>query len=317
MQSAKTSPHKIPDGTLEAVIKGFMASPRWLQPDGYAKATKANWRCQLELLGKHCGHLSIYIVRPSIIQGFMDGLAGRPGKQAVALAAIRQMEAWAIVRDLLPHPISTGVEIEKSSGGHLPWSDAHVALAEVKARPDLAMAVTLAANTGQRGSDLIRMCWSDIELIDGRPGINVRQKKTGKVLWVPFTAALQTAMAKWERRPGRILTQLSGNPWTRAFLTNSWAIERDTNQALAPLRADALPITARMDGGLVLHGLRGTACVRLRRLGAETMQIADMVGMSAQMVERYCRFSDQRKNAVAAVIHLDRTPVEQRKKDSA
>jgi hypothetical protein len=56
-----------------------------------------------------------------------------------------------------------------------------------------------------------------------------------------------------------------------------------------------------------MHGLRGTACVRLRRSGATIPQIADMVGMSVQMVARYCRFSIQKENAVAAVIHLEKT----------
>jgi hypothetical protein len=57
----------------------------------------------------------------------------------------------------------------------------------------------------------------------------------------------------------------------------------------------------------VLHGLRATACVRLLRAGANTRQIADMVGMSEPIVGRYCRFSVQKENASAAVLHLDRT----------
>jgi hypothetical protein len=63
---------------------------------------------------------------------------------------------------------------------------------------------------------------------------------------------------------------------------------------------------------LVLHGLRGHACVRLKRAGATAMQIADMVGMSVDMVEHYCRFSVQKENAVAAVIQLERTLRERR-----
>jgi hypothetical protein len=39
-----------------------------------------------------------------------------------------------------------------------------------------------------------------------------------------------------------------------------------------------------------------------------------MVGMSVQMVEKYCRLSAQRENAVAAVIKLERT-IGQRKID--
>jgi hypothetical protein len=81
-------------------------------------------------------------------------------------------------------------------------------------------------------------------------------------------------------------------------------IDRDE---LAPLK----------EAGLVLHGLRATAVVRLRRAGATTGQIAGMVGMSEVMVNRYCRFSVQRENALAAVHYLDtRTKPERPKADS-
>ncbi|MET0925675.1 MAG: hypothetical protein ABWY47_21260, partial [Xanthobacteraceae bacterium] len=92
-----------------------------------------------------------------------------------------------------------------------------------------------------------------------------------------------------------------GRPWERTQLSNQWERERDTKAALAPLKA----------AGLVLHGLRATAVVRLRRAGASTGQIADMVGMSEQMVSRYCRFSKQREGALAAVHYLDGTTREQ------
>jgi integrase len=139
------------------------------------------------------------------------------------------------------------------------------------------------------------MRWSDIEVYNGREGINVMQQKTGKQIWVPITRELATAMERWERRPGMILLRPTGIPWTRKALTWAWICERDSNPALKPL------------AGMVLHGLRGTACVRLLRAGANTRQIADMVGMSEPIVGRYCRFSVQRENASAAVLHLDRT----------
>ena len=49
------------------------------------------------------------------------------------------------------------------------------------------------------------------------------------------------------------------------------------------------------------------ACVRLKRLGASTLQISDMVGMSEDTVKRYCRFAVQKDNAMAAVHFLDGT----------
>jgi integrase len=137
--------------------------------------------------------------------------------------------------------------------------------------------------------------WTDLEVYNGLTGINVVQQKTGRQIWVPITQELSAAMAGWQRRPGFILLRPTGIPWTRKALTWAWIVERDSNPALRPL------------AGLVLHGLRATACVRLLRVGANTRQIADMVGMSEEIVGRYCRFSVQRENASAAVLLLDRT----------
>jgi len=270
---------KITEECFAAVICAFLASPRF---HDYSSATQEVWGRELRLAERPdtLGAISVNILRPALVQAFMDGMADRPGKQAAALAALRQVERWAIVRDLLPQPITMGVEVAKSHEGHHPWSDEQVALAEAHARPELARVITLGANIGQRGSDLVKMRWSDLEDYNGRTGINVVQKKTGREIWVPITQALETVMATWERRPGFILLRPTGIPWTRKALTWAWIVERHSNPALAPL------------AGLVLHGLRATACVRLQRAGATTRQIAAMVGMSEQMVGRYCRFSD-------------------------
>jgi integrase len=285
---------KITDGCFAAVIRAFIASPKF---QGYSASTREVWGRELRL-AEHpnaLGALSINVIRPALVQAFMDAMSGLPGKQAASLAALRQLEKWAIVRDLLPYPITTGVEHERSHDGHKPWTDEQVALAEAHARPELARVVTLGANTGQRGSDLVKMRWTDIEAYNGHDGINVTQQKTGRQIWVPITQELAAAMERWERRPGFILLRPTGIPWTRKALTWAWICERDGNPALKPLAS------------LVLHGLRATACVRLLRAGANTRQIADMVGMSEPIVGRYCRFSVQKENASAAVLHLDRT----------
>lgn len=277
-----------------SLVRLYLASPKFT---GYSRGTQAVWGRELAFASRPAclGKLSLQAIRPALVQAYLDGLAGRPGKQAMAYSALKQLEKWAIVRDLLPRPIMTGVETERPQGGHLPWTDEEVELAEQHARPDVARAVTLAACTGQRGSDLIRMCPTDLEVYNGLTGINVTQKKTGRKVWVPITSTLAKAMETWELRPGPYLTRLDGSPWTRTALTHAWYYELEHNAGLKPLA----------DRGLVLHGLRGTACVRLRQSGATIPQIADMVGMSAPMVERYCRFSMQRENATAAVIHLE------------
>jgi site-specific recombinase XerD len=289
---------RITDRCFALVIRDFLASPKWtLDQDrgGYSPATKDVWRRALRVAEDGIGAVSIHDIRPAVVQAMIDQMAGLPGKQTAVLSALRQLEKWALVRDLLPQHITTGIEYERSHDGHKPWSDEQVQLAELHARPELARVITLGANTGQRGSDLVRMRWTDLETYNGREGINVTQQKTGRQLWIPITNELGTAMSTWQRRPGFILLRPTGIPWTRKALTWAWISERDKNPCLTTL------------AGFVLHGLRATACVRLLRAGANTRQIADMVGMSEEIVGRYCRFSVQRENASAAVLHLDRT----------
>lgn len=287
---------RITGGTFAEVIRQFMVSNKFL---ALAKSTQENYGHPLKIaqLPESLGAVLIEDMRPALVQAFLDGLADRPAAQKSAQTAMKSLEKWALVRDLLPHPITTGTEAPGSDGGHVPWNDEQVAHAERYARPHIARAITLAANTGQRGSDLVRMRWTDIEDYEGRQGINVTQMKTGLKLWIPFTNALQAAISTWERRPGFLLLKEDGQPWERHHLSNQWLRERDTKGALRPLK----------EAGLVIHGLRGCAVVRLRRAGATVPQIGDMVGMSMLMVTRYCRYSVQRENALAAVYVLDRT----------
>ncbi len=290
---------RISEEVFASVIRAFLASPKF---QALAPSTQTNYRHLLMLAEEPTGLGCVPVeeMRPALVQAFLDGLAHIPATQLCAQTALKSLERWAIVRDLLPRPITLGTEAPGSDGGYTPWTDDQVTHAEKNAPAPLARVVTLAANTGQRGSDLVKMRWTDLEEVEGRPGINVTQQKTGLKIWVPFTQQLMTAMATWERRPGFILLKKDGLPWTRQELSNQWLRARDTRPALAPLK----------EAGLVLHGLRGTAVVRLRRAGANLPQICDMVGMSAPMVKRYCRYSDQRENALAAVHILDRTAVE-------
>jgi integrase len=284
----------VSDDSFAALIRAFMQSEKFIR---YSEGTRDTWGRELRFAAREdvLGAVSLNAIRPALVQAFLDGLSGRPGKQAVSYSVLKQVEKYALVRDLVPRAFMSGVETERPQGGHLPWTDNDVALAEKHARPDLARAVTLGANTGQRGSDLIRMCPTDVEVYNGVEGINVKQKKTGREVWVPITAPLAAAMKTWERRPGPYLTMLDGSPWTRRQLSHAWDWEKKSNKALEPIDKR----------GLVLHGLRGTACVRLQRAGATTREIANVVGMSEPMVARYCRFSVQKENAVATIIRLN------------
>ena len=153
---------RIVPGSFAFVIRQFIASAGFTSK---ADATRRSWGAVLRLAEEEggLGGCSVQVIRPAIIQGFLDALADTPGKQQIAKTALKRVEAFALLRDLMPYPFMTGTQTVGSDGGHEPWSDNDVKLAEDHARPDLARVVTLAVHTGQRGSDLVRMRWTDIE----------------------------------------------------------------------------------------------------------------------------------------------------------
>lgn len=295
---------RVTENSFYALVRAFKDSPKF---KAFADETRQLWGRELDFAcrPKCLGTVALDVIRPALVQEYLDGWNDKPGKQAAALSALKALEKWAVVRDLLPRSITLGVETGRPQGGHMPWTDEQVALAEKHARPDIARAVTLGANTGQRRSDLIRMGPTDIEIFEGREGIRVVQVKTGREVWVPILSALSVAIETWPYRPGPYLRRPDDKPWGGDELTAAWTYERDHNRELEPL----------MRAGLVLHGLRGHACIRLYRAGATTRQVADMVGMSEGMVARYTKKSVQRENATAAVIHLEKAIDERKRRE--
>lgn len=307
----RPKPHRIAESNFAAVIRDYLASNDFLV--GLEPSSQALYRRILRLAERPdtLGSLSVHVIRPALVQAFLDGLAATPGNQKNARGVLSAVEKWALVRDRLPMPITRGTyTVETEDGGHEPWPDAWIDLALRQARPDLARVIMLGYHTGQRGSDIVHMRFSDIEEHGGHVGIMIKStQKVGLRIWIPCDPELRTAIAGWERVPPffLVLNPNSGQPYTRANLSWHWNKERATNPHLAPLE----------EAGAVLHGLRANAVIRLRRRGATTMQISDMIGMHPQTVERYCRMADQVTNALAAVHHLNfdtaRTPGEQTK----
>jgi integrase len=305
-------PTKIMPGTFATVIRAYLASPKFTA--GLEPSTQKLWR-ELLHLAEHpdaLGAISTLTIRPALVQAFLDGLSATPGRAKNARTALKAVEKYALVRDLLPYPIMTGTETVISDGGHEPWTDGQIGLALSHARADLARVVMLGVHTGQRGSDIVRMRWADIDeqedVITGehRPGIRVTQKKTGVRLWIPFTRELTAAIEGWSKDrkpPFYLVLKPDGAPYNRNQLSVKWNDERASNGLLAPLE----------EAGLVLHGLRATAVVRARKGGATVLQISSMFGMSEPMVARYSRLVDQREMAMAAVHYLDGTAREQAK----
>ncbi len=290
------------DGTFAAVLRAYESSPQFPKHPGTAANYSRVIRWAEAVLGRYSTTDIVNGIRAKLVLAALDQLADTPGQQYNARAILGTIDRWAVPREYLLQSITYGVKIASKIEGHEPWTDAQVALAQQQASPELARVITIAVNTGQRGSDIVRMRLTDISderhPITGQvyPGINVVQKKTGLRLWVPFTDDMVSAVDTWRRTirpPWLLVTQPDGTAFDR--ISPAWERERRQNKALAPLK----------EAGLVIHGLRGTCVVRLRKAGASVLQIGNMIGMSPPMVARYSKLADQVDMSLAAVHYLN------------
>lgn len=278
--------------TVNALIDAYETSPAFTDPGTLSDGTRELYRRSLRIARTAWGELPSVKLRPVHIQAVMDGFTATKGKANNFLGAMRALSAWASARGHVESSLTEGVKLYPVTGGHKPWTSAQIELARDELSGTIRRGLMLYVYTGQRGSDVVRLGWTDID----EGGFALRQRKTGREVWCPIVPELAAEMATWERRPGPFLLQDSGKPYTRKLFSRHFAEVRDVTPALA---------------GVTLHGLRCTAVVRLRREGLSTGQISDITGMSLAMIERYCRFADKKVSGQAALVSLSRTREEQ------
>jgi integrase len=270
--------------TVSAIIDQYLTSAAF---KGVTAGTQDQYMRALRFIRDAWGKLPAQGVRPVHAHAIMDGLSDTPGKANNVLSALRALSKWAIGRDYIATEWTTGVKANQAESGHKPWTDEQIAAAYEHLTGMVRRGVMLALYTGQRGSDVVRMGWTDID----EGGVRVIQKKTSMELWCPILPELAEEMAAWEKRPGPFMLQAHGKPYTRKMLDRHFAAQRDEIEALR---------------GVTLHGLRATAVVRLRRAGISHQEIQALVGMSMPMVIRYSRYADRKASSKAAVVRMDR-----------
>jgi integrase len=273
--------------TVSFVIDQYLA----VASESIEPATLYHYKRSLQIAKEAWGHANIAALRPAHVKELIDGLAATPSKANHVLGTLKTLSAWARVKDLTHQSFTEGVKAYKLSGGHRPWTDEQIAVALAKLTGVVRRGFLLYLYTGQRGSDIVRLGWSDID----EGGFNLKQAKTGVEVWCPIVPELATEMAAWPKQPGPFIKQASGQPYHRKLY---WKHFTEAIEAIPELSE------------VTLHGLRCTAVIRLRRAGLSTGQIGDIVGMSLGTITRYCRFADRKLSGKAALIQMNsyRTP---------
>lgn len=280
----------VPTDTINALadayVLGWPALPRKLAP-----STQEHYLRHLRIVREIWGNLPAEQLRPSHVQALMDKIgAEKPGRANNVLDTLRAMCRWAMgPRELLARDPTHGVAKFQAGEGHKPWTDEQLAYADQNLTGMMRRAYLLARYTGQRVSDTVRLGPTDID--DG--GFSLPQKKTGVRPWCAIVPELEAEMASWDKRPGPFLLQETGKNAGKPFTTNQLWKELDK------LRAQHSALA-----GAVWHGLRANAAIHLRQHGITALQISDMIGMSVETVEHYCRHADRKVGGKAVLRDL-------------
>ncbi|WP_394891018.1 tyrosine-type recombinase/integrase [Mesorhizobium sp. AaZ16] len=270
------------------MIDAYIASPEFSPPNDGVKrkvlseSTRYTYKLHLGYSRSAIGKFSPDVIKPSAVLTLRDEYADQPGSANMIIRALSACYEWGRLRDFATNNPAKGVPTF-TLGEHEQWAEPMVDLLLAEGSPLIRRFALITLHTGQRISDVCRMTTDDV--VDCE--IRVKQKKTGKELWIPLSPDLQ---AELDGISGPLLANGKSKVFSSGTFRDVWDTEL-SGDTLAPIKA----------AGLVPHGLCKNAHSRLREAGLSTEQIQAITGRSPKMVDYYSKGADQRVQARAGM----------------
>jgi integrase len=289
-----------------------------------SESTQTSYNIHLKRFAKTeaWGMYSVDDLEPIAVVVARDSLKDTPGMANQMLAVGRALYSWALPLGLCKsNPFVPVKPLPVLDKGHVPWPGWVVDYVVEHAPPDLVRMVRLGIITCQRESDLVRMGPQHRE----KSGIWCRPTKTKRKrrsVHIPLTmkeaaeidrfgeTPIEFTAIRWKAPIERYREDLylyspkgaAYNPDSLRARWNRWLQRSADGMRLCTLWQSWVgdqiqkyewDIEVEDTMHPTIHGLRGTGLLARRNSGFEIDDIADQVGMSRQMVERYMRFKDQ------------------------
>lgn len=229
-EQARRERHAPTSAVLKAIIVDYLASDDFL---GLRDRTKADYQKQIAKIERQFGDVPLAaLADPKVTKEFLtwrDGIGGR-----------RQADyAWTVLMLILAHGRSVGMTSYQpparirhryhADRSEMIWEDHHIASFMSVAPVSLQWALVLAAETGQRQGDLLRLPWSayDGKLIRLTPSKTItRIKPKGRPVAVPVSKRLRAVIDALPRVSTIMLTNGRGRPWQGNSFRKVWAPRR-------------------------------------------------------------------------------------------
>jgi integrase len=266
--------HRAPDQKkFKSAVYLYKASQDYQK---LADSTRRNWSRWLDRINDHFGDLSIAQfdrpekIRPLIIK-WRAKWADKPRTADYGMQVLSRVLAYCVdpLGKVASNPCEGIRQVYSGSRAEIIWTDADIAHLKKTCSPEIAHAVDLAAHTGLRLGDLLRLSWSHV----GEDAIVVKTSKTKNEAIIPLYDGLRDVLARIPRRSPVILTNSKNRPWSGFGASYTKA------------KTKAWP------GGIDLHfhDLRGTAATKFYLAGMSEREIGEIMGWEEESVRKIIR----------------------------
>lgn len=263
-----------PDGKrFRSAVTLYKASEAY---QALADSTKRNWAPWLDRISDHFGELSVAQfdraerIRP-VIRKWRAKFADKPRTADYGMQVLSRILAYCVdpLGKIASNPCEGIKQLYSGSRSEIIWTDSDIAHLKKTCSVEIAHAIDLAAHTGLRLGDLLKLSWSHV----GEDAIVVRTGKTRSEAIIPLYDALRDVLARIPRRSPVILTNSRNRPW------------QGFGASFTKAKATAWP----QGENLHFHDLRGTAATKFYIAGLSIREIAEIMGWEETAVEKIIR----------------------------
>ena len=261
-------------------------------------STRKNWAPWLDRITDYFGDLRIAQfdrpekIRP-VIRRWRNQWADKPRTADYGMQVLSRVLSYAVdpLGKVAGNPCEGIKRLYSGDRSEIIWTDSDLKRlkdgATKKPCPEsIKNAVDLAAHTGLRLSDLLRLSWSHV----GEDAITLASGKSRglREAIIPLYDDLRAVLARIPKRSPTILTNSRGRPWRSSGFGTAF------NRAKIAAGIN--------DRGLHFHDLRGTAATKFYIAGLSIRVIAEILSWSEDQVERIIRRYVARSAATRALI---------------
>lgn len=288
-----------PDKSLFASVRMAYKTGPFLD---IADSTKRVWTPWLDEVGKTFDPLPLRVfhhpekIKP-LIREWRNRFASKPraadtGLQVLSVVIAHGIDPMGVIG---VNPCNGLKRLYKSDRSEIIWLPEDIAELAKVAPPDVMNAVMLAATTGLRQGDLVRLTWNCVK--DDHIHVPATSK-TGAEAFIPLYGELRAVLASIPKRSPTILTNSLGAPWGDDK-------GKDDGKHLRKAFGRAknrLPEGFEHVGEKHFHDLRGTAATKFYLAGLSVRVIKEIMAWEEDAVDKIIRKYVGRKAATMAVI---------------